>query len=239
MNITADLIQMLRSKNTTLTKEYLGTLHILEAEGFPYCSDAMIGMTKTLFSHNLMIAHNMIQNAVDEAKGAARVKVIADKYAESPLLEKMYRHAGDELRHSKMFADAVRLTGYEIEHDDHVGNETADEVLDFDDDLKTFVCRVHSIEVRSWTILRIYIDLLSQSSDEGLKSICPILEEIMDDEIYHVQYTAQQINEWLENDSNLKDTLLSCFQSTNLETWRDLSNICDYMSDNFPKIQNL
>ncbi len=54
-------------------------------------------MTQTLFGNKRMIAHNLLQNAIDEAKGAARVNIVAEKYANSELLDKMKRHVGDKL----------------------------------------------------------------------------------------------------------------------------------------------
>lgn len=113
-----------------------------------YGSPAMYGVTATVLSSRRMIAYNLAQNAIDEAKGAARIQMIADNYADGDLFKKMHRHVGEELKHSKLFKALVPATGYDT-RDDPVDPTATEDVLDFDDELKAFICRVHSIELQS------------------------------------------------------------------------------------------
>lgn len=238
-DVAGDLLRLMRQRGVTLTSAYERVIGTVATEGFSYCTPAMFGITETLFSNKLMIAHNMLQNAVDEAKGAARVNVIAQKYADPVLHNKMKRHVSDELRHSRMFAESIALTGFRIEKEDEaVISQAVDDVLVFDDDLITFLCRVHSIEVRSWTMLRLYVELLRSKEESSLKSIASVLQRILADETYHVQYTCGQINEWLDDGLAAEDTLLNCFRHTNRETWHDMANMADYLADNYPALNS-
>lgn len=160
-DVAHDLLKMMRDRKVHLVPQYEEVIQRISDEGFSYCTPAMLGMTQTLFDNKRMIAHNLLQNAIDEAKGAARVNIVAENYANPELRDKMKRHVGDELRHSKMFADAIALTGFQSEKEEGGSvQETVDQVFEFDDDLVTFLCRVHSIEIRSWTMLRLYIAML-------------------------------------------------------------------------------
>ena len=236
--ITKDLSALLNAGNkASIAPAYREVIESLEHPGFSYNTAAMEGMTQTLFSNKLMIAHNLIHNAIDEAKGAARVNIIAERYADPVLKEKMRRHVGDELRHSKMFADCVGYTGYDMEQNDEPESEKeVDDVFEFDDDLKTFMCRVHSIEIRSWTMLRLYMDILRKKNDPSLLKLIPVFQQIMADEINHVRYTGLEVSKWIAEDPSVAQTLFTCFQHTNRETWHDLANMANYLADTFPSL---
>lgn len=198
-----------------------------------YGSPAMYGVTATVLSSRRMIAYNLAQNAVDEAKGAARIQIIADNYADGDLHKKMHRHVGEELKHSKLFKELVLATGYET-RDDPIEPDATDEVLDFDDELKAFICRVHSIEIRSWTVLRMYRHVLGQRAFPELSDAAlPVLDDIMQDEINHVVYTGQQIDEWLRDDPDLQAILDECLEHTNRETWQDIAAMTTWLAKNY------
>jgi hypothetical protein len=205
--------------------------------GLAYGTPAMYGVTATVLSSKRMIAYNLVQNSIDEAKGAARIQVIADRYAsDTPLYKKMKRHVGEELKHSRQFKDLVAATGYEAETT-KAEPGAADEVLDFDDELKAFICRVHSIEIRSWTVLRMYQQILAKNEfPELTERALPVLADIMQDEMFHVMYTGQQIDEWLRDDPELESTLLECMNHTNRETWQDIASMTVWMADNFTRL---
>lgn len=88
-----------------------------------------------------MMAYNLIQNAVDEAKGAARVHLVAERYASPELKKKMLRHVSDEMRHSRLFAQLIQYTGYDYEENDseEENERSVTELFEFDDDLSAFL----------------------------------------------------------------------------------------------------
>jgi hypothetical protein len=199
-----------------------------------YGTPAMYGVTATVLSSRKMIAHNLVQNSIDEAKGAARIQIIADRYADgTDLYAAMRRHVAEELKHSKQFLDLVPLTGFTAEQLP-ADPADVDEVLDFDDDLRGFLCRVHSIEIRSWTVLRTYQAVLGERRfPEIADSALPVLDDIMGDEINHVVYTGRQLDAWLREDAGLQDVLDECFAHTNHETWQDIASMTRYLADNY------
>lgn len=233
-NVKEDLESLLTEHNVAIESGYTRVLETLNRVGFSYSTPAMYGMACTLFSSKELIAFNLLQNAIDEAKGAARVNIIADRYAPEELKKMMKRHVGDELKHSRQFADMIPLTGYASQPVSE--NEGIDDVFEFDDELKTFLCRVHSIEVRSWTILRHYQNILKDLDDAELNKALPVLDEIMADEIQHVVYTGEQIQKWMKEDPLLEKTLEECFLQTNKETWNDLAEMSKYLAENAGKI---
>lgn len=232
-NVKQDLLQLLRSKGVRTTPEYVSAVSEALDEGLSYNTPAMFGMAQTLFQSDMMIAYNLIQNSIDEAKGAARVEIIARRYAPPALKKKMLRHVGDELRHAKQFLDLMKLTPYRAEED---SEGTAAEVFEFDDELKAFLCRVHSIEIRSWTMLRHYISVIRGMDNAKLQEAIPVLESIMADEINHVAYTGETLIEWIAEDPKLRDVMLQCFAHTNRETWHDLANMANYLADHQPAL---
>lgn len=232
-----DLCGLYSDRNIQMCSDYLESCERALGEGLAYSTPAMYGITKTLLSSASLFAHNLAQNATDEAKGAARVRLVAGRYASGELLAKMKRHVADEFKHSVQFRKLIPLTG--ITHFRRAPGEVADEidkVLNFDDDLRSFLCRVHSIEIRSWTVLRIYIDILAHSPEPSFRKAIPVLEDILADEITHVLYTGKQISDWLEEDRGLALMLDQCFAHTNRETWRDIAHMTEYLADNFGEI---
>lgn len=234
-NVLNDLRQLYRDHQVETAERYEDSMARALGPELAYGSPAMYGVTATVLSSRRMIAYNLAQNAIDEAKGAARIQMIADKYAtaDGDLYKKMHRHVGEELKHSKLFKELVPATGYET-RDDPVEPEAAEEVLDFDDELRAFICRVHSIEIRSWTVLRMYQHVLRQRIFPDLSDTAlPVLDDIMQDEINHVLYTGQQIDEWLRDDPDLQPVFNECLDHTNRETWQDIASMTAWLAKYF------
>ncbi len=242
-DIKKDLFTLFQKQNIVLSLSYRQIMGEQLAEGLAYTTPLMVGLIDTLLSNLNMMAYNLLQNSIDEAKGAARVHLIAERHATDPLKKEMFRHAGDEMRHSRLFAKMIANTGYEYEEvpDTKEIERATNAVLEFDDDLYAFICRVHSIEIRSWVMLRHYLYILGKYPNENVRAMIPIFEEILDDEIRHVVYTGKWVNKWLEENGSLASTLSECVAHTNRETWHDVSSMANYMvtadrnSDEVPK----
>lgn len=235
--VNSDLQKLYSDSGVETGELYNSLMSCALSPGLAYGTPAMYGVTATVLSSRRMIAYNLVQNSIDEAKGAARIQVIADRYAAgTPLYKKMKRHVGEELKHSRQFKELVPATGYQA-RDVAPEPGAADEVLDFDDELKAFICRVHSIEIRSWTVLRMYQEILAKEDfPELTEAAVPVLDDIMQDEMYHVTYTGEQIDEWLREDPALGSTLMECMEHTNRETWQDVAAMTTWMATNFPQL---
>lgn len=233
MNVLDDLKDLYTHHEFSPGAPYVDSMERALTANLSYGTPSMYGITATVLSSRKMIAYNLMQNAVDEAKGAARIQIVADKYAESSLHKKMHRHVGEELKHSRLFLDLIECTGFHSEGAESSAREVQ-QVLDFDDDLRAFICRVHSIEIRSWTVLRMYQQVLAQKRFPRVtETAMPVIDDIMQDEINHVFYTGVQIDEWLRDDPALQATLDECFAHTNRETWQDMSSMMSWLASNF------
>lgn len=236
-DVLADLHALFREHGVATSPLYDESIgRALRPPALAYGTPAMYGITATVLSSRRMVAYNLTQNAIDEAKGAARIQVVADRYAEPALHRKMNRHVGEELKHSRQFKRLVEATGYGT-MDDYIDAKIAEEVLDFDDSLQAFICRVHSIEIRSWTVLRMYRAILEEGRFPDLSEVgIPVIENIMVDEINHVLYTGGQVSEWLAEDPGLQSTFDECMAHTNRETWQDIASMTSWLADNFAAI---
>jgi len=233
IELAKDLFFLYKTNGIEVCKKYKEIILNNLIKNLSYTSPIMEGLVKTLLNNKKMMAFNLIQNSIDEAKGAARIKIIAEKYADKSLKEEMIKHVNDEMRHSALFASLIPYTGFEIEKDINDNNyKEVDLVFDFDDNLKEFICRVHSIEVRSWTMLRHYLRNLNNLKDKNIIKIRPTIEIIMKDEINHVCYTGKAVSEWLKEDEALYQTFVKCINHTNKETWQDVINMSQFMRYN-------
>lgn len=236
MNVLDDLSDLYKSREFSPGEKYQDSMQRALTASLAYGTPSMFGITATVLSSRKMIAYNLMQNSIDEAKGAARIQIIADKYADPELHKKMHRHVGEEMKHSKQFMELIEATGYHSESTEPE-TEEVERVLDFDDDLKSFICRVHSIEIRSWTVLRMYQQILGEHQFPEISEIAlPVLDDIMQDEINHVFYTGVQIDEWLREDPSLQATLDECLAHTNRETWQDMASMMTWLAQNFPAV---
>ncbi|MDE2431102.1 MAG: hypothetical protein KGM99_20460 [Burkholderiales bacterium] len=235
-NVYEDLISLYASHHVPVGNRYKAVIKQALGKNLAYATSAMQGLATTIFSSPSMVAYNLLQNSVDEAKGAARVNLIADRYASGSLKDKMKQHVRDELKHSAQFLSLLKVTGvsdYTFEGESN-GKAEAEKTLDFDDELQKFICRVHSIEIRSWTILRLYMQIIQDSPNPQLAAAIPVLEKIMADEINHVLYTGQTISDWIESDPerDVASELLECFAFTNKETWHDMAQMSNFLAEN-------
>lgn len=232
-DVLTDLHALYQEHGIKTGKLYQESMQNALGPQLAYATPAMYGVTATVLSSRRMVAYNLTQNAIDEAKGASRIQIIADRYADPEFHKKMTRHVGEELKHSKQFKALVQATGYET-LDEYIEKQIAEEVLDFEDGLKPFICRVHSIELRSWTVLRIYQQILRERRSPDLSDdALPVLENIMADEINHVVYTGEQIDLWLREDPALQTVFDECLEHTNRETWQDISSMTAWLATNF------
>ena len=232
-----DLMKLYADHDIEVCGAYKDAAHaVLGSDRLAYATPAMFGITTTLFSSNKMIAYNLLQNSIDEAKGAARVALIAERHAPPELKQKMLGHVADEMKHSKQFLNLIALTGHEaIQDPTEESHKEGAKVLDFDDDLRQFICRVHSIEVRSWTMLRTYMSVVEKAGTPALRDgVLPVLEDIMADEINHVLYTGKTLSDWVEQDEPHMSTIMDeCFGHTNKETWHDMAFMLNYLAENY------
>lgn len=234
-DILADLKSLNEESGISNSDEYYELMGLSLGPGLSYSTAAMYGITQTVLSSNRLIAYNLVQNSIDEAKGAARIQVIIDRYVKDPdLARRMNRHVGEELKHSKLFKDLVAKTGYDVD-ESSFDPRLSEEVLDFDDELHAFICRVHSIEIRSWTVLRMYQSILASTRDDDFAAhFSRTLDDIMQDEMYHVTYTGKIINDWIgEGVPGIRETLVECLQHTDTETWQDMKSMLEWLADNY------
>lgn len=234
-DVYSDLMRLFADHRIEVCGTYKRSVASVLNDKLAYATPAMYGLATTLFSSNKMVAYNLLQNSIDEAKGAARVALIAERYAPPELKDKMLSHVADEMKHSRQFLNLIELTGLEADEEptDKSEKEVA-KVMDFDDDLRQFICRVHSIEVRSWTMLRIYMSVIERTGTDQLKQALPVLENIMADEINHVLYTGETLSKWVvEDEKHMEGIMSECFNHTNKETWHDMAFMLNYLSENY------
>ncbi|PSV20611.1 GTPase [Photobacterium leiognathi subsp. mandapamensis] len=231
-NIQNELYAMLESFNVNPSDEYKECIEKYLTADLSFTSELMEGLAKTIFRSKKMMAYYLLHNSIDEAKGAARLRLMANRYADEELKQKMLRHYNDEMNHSTMFASLIPLTGYEAEVDDTGVEGELTKILDFDDNIKTFIFRVHSIEVRSWRLLLLHLKIIEGSNEQYMKDMQPTIQNILEDEMRHVSYTAQYVSQWLHQDPYLSQSFINCITHTNRETWEDLSAMSNFMRDN-------
>jgi hypothetical protein len=236
--IKTELYNMLDSYGTTPSEEYQDCIEKYLTSDLSFTSELMSGLAKTIFQSKKMMAYYLLHNSIDEAKGAARLRMIAGRYADEELKQKMMRHYYDEMNHSKLFASLIPLTGFEAEPYHEGISEEVDKILDFDDNLKTFIFRVHSIEVRSWRLLLLHLQIIDQSHEAYMEEMRPTIQKILEDEMRHVSYTASYVSQWLHEDPTLSNTFIECITHTNKETWEDLSSMASFMRDNVQELMH-
>jgi hypothetical protein len=234
-DVYSDLMKLFSDHRVEVCDVYKRCTSAVLNDKLAYSTPAMYGLATTLFSSNQMVAYNLLQNSIDEAKGAARVALIAERYAPPALKDKMLSHVADEMKHSRQFLNLIELTGLEADEEPTEKSEKeVAKVLDFDDDLRQFICRVHSIEVRSWTMLRIYKSVIERTGTPRLKEALPVLDNIMADEINHVLYTGDTLSRWVDEDQkHMSGVMSECFSHTNKETWHDMAFMLNYLSENY------
>lgn len=231
-NVFSDLMDLYKKKGIPVNKSYEEIASQALGPSLAYATPTMHGLVSTLFSNDELIAHNLIQNSIDEAKGAARISLITERYSPPELRKGFMRQVEDEWRHSEQFLGLLPLVGYEFERvKDEASKRELENVLDFDDDLYAFGCRAHSIEIRSWIVLRLYKQVIAELGLSHMRPALPILDQIMEDEIYHVTYLGRIVMDWMERYPALAKTLQNCLAFTNRETWHDIANMANFLAD--------
>ncbi|PSR24455.1 MAG: hypothetical protein C7B47_14775 [Sulfobacillus thermosulfidooxidans] len=172
------------------------------------------------------------QNTTDEAAGAMRVVHMAQS-AEPRVRELMERHASDEERHSRLFGSLLLELGGDLEEAPEAEVQHKWQAIEeYQEDLIVFIARVHSIEVRSWACLTLYIDLLRmRDMSEWPPKTLSVLEAILQDERRHVAYTGMLLHDWAEQgrSDEVRSALVEAIHQTNAETWRDMSRMMEYI----------
>jgi hypothetical protein len=79
-------------------------------------------------------------------------------------------------------------------------------------------------------------EVLERRFPEISDAALPVLDNIMQDEINHVFYTGEQIDEWLREDPRLRSTLDECLDHTNRETSQDLASMTSWIATNYSDI---
>ena len=230
-NIQNSLYGLFDTQGVSLSKEYKDCIEKYLVSDLSFTSEMMNGLARTIFQNKKMMAYYLLHNAIDEAKGAARLRMIAERYADDELRPLMLRHYNDEMNHSTLFASLIPLTGYETETHEHEVQYELDKVMNFDDELKTFLFRVHSIEIRSWRLLLLHLAIIDESDDDYMKQMRPTIQKILEDEMQHVCYTGKYVSRWLHAEPHLSKVFVECITHTNKETWEDLSSMALFMRD--------
>lgn len=231
-NVFFDLMGLYKDKGIPVNRSYEEIASQALGPSLAYATQTMHGLVSTIFSSDEMIAHNLIQNSIDEAKGAARISLITERYSPPELRKGFMRQVEDEWRHSEQFLGLLPLVGYEYERvTDEASKKELTNVLDFDDDFRIFGCRAHSIEIRSWIVLRLYKQVIKELGLSHMLPALPVLNQIMEDEIHHVTYLGRIVMDWIEQERGVSESLKTCFAFTNRETWHDIARMANFLAD--------
>ncbi|ALF09886.1 ferritin-like domain-containing protein [Parageobacillus thermoglucosidasius] len=183
--------------------------------------------------------HMLHQNTTDEASGSLRVDLMGERSGDPRIQQLMHRHALDVERHSRLFGGLLQDLGGELEiAESEEMLKKWDDIKDYHEDLIVFTARVHTIEMRSWRCLKLYIDYLSNTDfvKEGWpEKTLDVLNVILNDEIRHVGYTGMLLHEWAANgkQEEVEAALEEAFRQTNRETWTDMSRMMDYLAKHY------
>lgn len=238
-NLKPDLQTLYASHNIDICPEYLSVLDQHLLSNLSYISPLMHGLIKTICQSPLMIAYHFMHNAVDKATGAARIDIIAQKYASGNLREQMLAHSQQESTHSQIFAQLIPATGYDFEKKltEDILDEVA-EIYDYDDNLIDFIFRLHATEIRSWILLRHFLLILSDSAESPEKQrFQQDISLILRDEITHICYTAQATSQYIAKDPNRAIQFHKCLEYINKESWQDISHMSLYMAEHHNDIR--
>ena len=182
-DIQKNLYGMLDDNGTVPSEEYKECIEKYLTSDLSFTSELMDGLARTIFKSKKMMAYYLLHNSIDESKGAARLRMIANRYADEELKPQMMRHYNDEMNHSALFASLIPYTGYQTEKYEEGIEDEMDKILNFDDNLKTFIFRVHSIEVRSWRLLLLHLNIIDDSNDDYMKEMRPTIQKILQKEL--------------------------------------------------------
>ncbi|MCW8336710.1 GTPase, partial [Vibrio sp. DBSS07] len=106
-DIQSSLYDLFDTKGVSLSKEYKDCIEKYLVSDLSFTSEMMNGLARTIFQNKKMMAYYLLHNAIDEAKGAARLRMIAERYADDELRQRMLRHYNDEMNHSTLFGSLI------------------------------------------------------------------------------------------------------------------------------------
>lgn len=165
--------------------------------------------TERLFETRLSTAVRLHEHAISEAVGSAVIMQVA-KFQENPKTKQVLEdHAKDESRHSRL----LKMAGDEI-GDFPVGKlskvleRAKSEIGNFDGNMGNFYCSMHVAELRNLFVLRDYIARISKMEVSYSAKLVSLFQEILSDEMRHVEYTRVLLLPWLRKSSNNVQTFM-------------------------------
>lgn len=225
LDMHVEITNLLKEADINPGSSFARVIDEISAIGLISNTSIMYEINKQLFLNKKMLARKFYQHAMYESMGGELIDAFAGKFAVGKLQEDMKLQAKDEVKHGKMLEYLIRYTDIAIEDIQDTNNSEEDELPDFKDDIKTFVCFIHAAEIRTMVMLHQYLHILNKLNDSSLNKMIMMLEHIKEDEIKHAAYTGKYINEWLMEDEALETTLVNCFHYTNKESWQEISNM--------------
>ena len=132
--------------------------------------------------------------------GGVFIESLQPTYASHPAASLLSRHASDERRHGRMFAELAGTTVAEHEGSEAFALETRYHEAYarwVGDDLFALVCLLHGFELRSGVLQCHWFALMDMFPDSEAAAIRPAFTRISTDEVFHITYTAQLVAEGL------------------------------------------
>lgn len=216
-----------------INDKYKQVIEKIVDNGLTSNSRIMYEINQYLFSNKRLLASKLYKHAVYEEFGGKIIENFSEKFATGTLKSDMMLQAKDEFKHGRMLATLSNfLVDKNIESRQHSDiNETEEEIPDFKDDPKTFVCFIHAAEIRTLIMLHQYLDILRNKNDEQLNRMIVVFESIKNDETQHAAYTGKYINDWLANGEDISSTVINSFLYTNKESWKEISVMASTFSE--------
>lgn len=233
IDVQSEIASLLNEENVNIAEDYNEVIHEVNKIGFISNTESMYEMNKMLFDNAKLLAEKFFHHSLYETMGGNLINTIAHKYADGKLQYDMLSQAKDELKHGRMLESLIKYTGEsaeEIKNEVQL-NDQDNELPDFKDDVKIFICFVHAAEIRTLVMLNQYTDIIKLKNDENLNQMLTMLEIIRKDERRHAAYTGNYINKWVEEQKEMKNILFDCFLYTNKESLQEIAN----MASNFAK----
>ncbi|WP_045416577.1 hypothetical protein [Vibrio campbellii] len=232
--LQTSLYNLLEDNNFVPSKEYKASIASYLHSDSSLTPQAMGALTGEIFQSKQTMAYYLLHNAINEEEGAERLKMIATRYAQGEMKQQIMHHSQNDRNHSAMYASLIPLTGYQTEVYQEEKSSDFSNVSHFYDDIKIHLFRAHSVELRSWCLLVSQLSFIDQSDIPYLKDMRPTIQQILDDEVRQVSYTAQHVSQWLEEDPSLCQAFTQCMSHTYRETWDYLASMAEFMRDSAP-----
>ena len=232
--LQTSLYNLLEDNDFVPSKEYKASIASYLHSDSSLTPQAMGKLTGEIFQSKQTMAYYLLHNAINEGEGAERLKMIANRYAQGEMKQQIMHHCQNDRNHSAMYASLIPLTGYQTEVYQEEKSSDFSNVSNFYDDIKIHLFRAHSVELRSWCLLVSQLSFIDQSDIRYLKEMRPTIQQILDDEVRQVSYTAQHVSQWLAEDPSLCQAFTQCMSHTYRETWDYLASMAEFMRDSAP-----